>query len=86
MDKRLAKRHKRQVARAKLHSKTSEPDVRTHEQIEAATDPLLNAWYDASGQEIGDKCAWNFGPTKKFGGDVKLGCHTYEAQKELDTT
>ncbi len=36
MDKRLAKRHKRQVTRAKLHSKTSEPDVRTHEQIEAA--------------------------------------------------
>jgi len=38
MDKRLAKRHKRQVARAKLHSKKSEPDVRTHEQIEAARD------------------------------------------------
>lgn len=38
MDKRLAKRHKRQVARAKLHSKTSEPDVRTHEQIQAARD------------------------------------------------
>ena len=36
MDKRLAKRHKRQVARAKLHSKKSEPDVRTHEEIEAA--------------------------------------------------
>jgi hypothetical protein len=36
MDKRLAKRHKRQVARARAHSKTSEPDVRTHEQIEAA--------------------------------------------------
>ena len=36
MDKRVAKRHKRQVARAKLHSKKSEPDVRTHEQIEAA--------------------------------------------------
>jgi hypothetical protein len=36
MDKRIAKRHKRQVARAKLHSKTSEPDVRTREQIEAA--------------------------------------------------
>jgi hypothetical protein len=36
MDKRLAKRHKRQVARAKLHSKTSEPDVRTREQIQAA--------------------------------------------------
>ena len=42
MDKRLAKRHKRQVARAKLHSKTSEPDVRTHEQIEAARETSLN--------------------------------------------
>jgi hypothetical protein len=38
MDKRAIKRHKRQVARAKLHSKKSEPDVRTHEQIEAARD------------------------------------------------
>ena len=36
MDKRLAKRHKRQVARAREHVKVSEPDVRTHEQIEAA--------------------------------------------------
>ncbi|HVV44327.1 MAG TPA: hypothetical protein VHC72_03955 [Bryobacteraceae bacterium] len=35
MDKRLAKRHKRQVARAKAHAKTSEPDLRTPEQIEA---------------------------------------------------
>jgi hypothetical protein len=36
MDKRLAKRHKRQVARAKEHVKVSEPDVRTPEQIQAA--------------------------------------------------
>jgi hypothetical protein len=36
MDKRLAKRHKRQVARAKEHVKTSEPDVRTPEEIRAA--------------------------------------------------
>jgi len=36
MDKRLAKRHKRQVARAKERVKISEPDVRTLEQIEAA--------------------------------------------------
>jgi hypothetical protein len=36
MDKRLAKRHKRQVARARERVRTSEPDVRTHEQIEAA--------------------------------------------------
>jgi hypothetical protein len=36
MDKRLEKRHKRQVARAKKKVKISEPDVRTPEQIEAA--------------------------------------------------
>jgi hypothetical protein len=36
MDKRLQKRHKRQVARAKEHVKLSEPDLRTPEQIQAA--------------------------------------------------
>lgn len=36
MDKRLAKRHKRQVARAREKVKVSEPDVRTAEQIAAA--------------------------------------------------
>ncbi|HLX47166.1 MAG TPA: ricin-type beta-trefoil lectin domain protein [Streptosporangiaceae bacterium] len=29
-----------------------------HEYMESVTDPFLNAWYDASGEEIGDKCAW----------------------------
>ena len=38
MDKRLAKRHKRQVARKKEHVKLSEPDVRTPEEIKAARD------------------------------------------------
>ncbi len=36
MDKRLAKRHKRAVTRAKERVRISEPDVRTHEEIEAA--------------------------------------------------
>jgi len=36
MTKRLVKRHKRQVARAKDRATTSEPDVRTPEQIQAA--------------------------------------------------
>jgi len=36
MTKRLVKRHKRQVARAKENIKLSEPDVRTPEQIKAA--------------------------------------------------
>jgi hypothetical protein len=36
MNKRLAKRHKRQVARAKQRVKFSEPDVRTPEQLAVA--------------------------------------------------
>jgi len=32
--------------------------VEGHELAETITDPLLNAWFDASGNEIGDKCAW----------------------------
>jgi serine protease len=32
--------------------------VEGHELAETITDPLLNAWFDSSGQEIGDKCAW----------------------------
>jgi hypothetical protein len=36
MDKRLAKRHKRQVLRAREKVKISLPDVRTQEEIEAA--------------------------------------------------
>jgi hypothetical protein len=36
MNKRLDKKHKRQVNRAKENKQTSQPDVRTHEQIEAA--------------------------------------------------
>ena len=36
MDKRLLKRHKRQVSRAKQHVKVSEPDLRTPEQVTAA--------------------------------------------------
>jgi hypothetical protein len=36
MDKRLLKRHKRQVSRAKERVKFSEPDLRTPEQLRAA--------------------------------------------------
>jgi hypothetical protein len=32
-----------------------------HEIGETVTDPDLNAWFDANGNENGDKCAWNFG-------------------------
>src|ERR1041385_1047898 len=36
VDKRLAKRHKRQVSRSRVKIKLSEPDLRTPDQIEAA--------------------------------------------------
>jgi hypothetical protein len=32
-----------------------------HEFEEASADPDLNAWYDTSGAENADKCAWTFG-------------------------
>jgi hypothetical protein len=35
-------------------------NVTSHEYMEAITDKDLNAWYDGSGSEIGDKCAWQF--------------------------
>lgn len=35
--------------------------ILTHELEEAHTDPNLNAWYDSSGAENSDKCAWTFG-------------------------
>jgi len=41
--------------------------VMTHEAEETVTDPDLNAWYDSSGAEDADKCAWKFGPTSKAG-------------------
>jgi hypothetical protein len=36
MNKRLEKRHKRQVSRARQRVKVSEPDLRTPEQVSAA--------------------------------------------------
>ena len=37
--------------------------IMAHEAEETASDPDLNAWYDSSGAENADKCAWKFGPT-----------------------
>ena len=46
-----------------LHSQglSALANVSGHELSEARTDPRLNAWYDSSGQENADKCAWSFG-------------------------
>ena len=35
-------------------------NVSAHELSEARTDPRNGGWYDASGNENGDKCAWTF--------------------------
>ncbi len=47
-----------------LHSEglASLASISAHELSEARTDPASpGAWYDASGNENGDKCAWTFG-------------------------
>jgi hypothetical protein len=36
--------------------------IMSHESEETVTDPDLNAWYDSSGEENADKCAWKWGP------------------------
>lgn len=59
-------------------------NVSSHEEIESATDPLLNAWFDRSGNEIGDKCNFRFGPLNGNNGDVTVNGHTYEVQEEWD--
>jgi hypothetical protein len=35
-------------------------NVTSHELSETITDPRNGGWYDANGQENGDKCAWSF--------------------------
>ncbi|GCE08967.1 hypothetical protein [Dictyobacter aurantiacus] len=59
-------------------------NVTSHEQMEAATDPLLNAWTDSSGQENGDKCAWNFGTVNSDGSNVNFNGDPYLLQQEWD--
>jgi serine protease len=50
-----------------------------HEQAETETDPELNAWFDASGSEIGDKCAWRNLQDTSFGGST-LGTSEFATQ------
>ena len=45
----------------------AEVNTLAHETEETNTDEDLNAWYDASGNENADKCAWTFGSTYTTG-------------------
>jgi hypothetical protein len=61
-------------------------NLMSHEQMESVTDPLLNAWKDQTGNggEIGDVCAWQFGPNFPSGGDLQISGHPYSVQQEGD--
>jgi hypothetical protein len=63
-----------------------ETNITSHEQIEAVTDPYLNAWYDPSGQEIGDLCVYNYGTLDEDGGvaNQQWNGHYYLMQMEWD--
>jgi hypothetical protein len=56
-----------------------------HELEEAASDPDLNAWYDGSGGENADKCAWTFGTTYTTANgaqaNMKLGSRDFLIQQ-----
>lgn len=46
-------------------------NVTSHELMEAITDPRGTGWFDSSGAENGDKCAWTFtGPVTLANGSV----------------
>jgi len=58
----------------------------SHEMTEAITDPLLNAWYDSRGQEIGDECAYIYGTNTwdSAMANQMWGGHNFELQLEYD--
>ncbi len=56
--------------------------VVSHELIEAVTDPHLDAWYDSSGNEIGDKCAYLYGFVAPDGTNFVLNGNRYVIQLE----
>jgi hypothetical protein len=62
--------------------------VLAHELVETLSDPLLNAWYDSSGAENGDKCAWTFGGAQTLNANgsysnVTLGARKFLIQRNL---
>jgi hypothetical protein len=65
--------------------------VMSHELEESTTDPDLNAWFDSTGAENGDKCAWTFGhaqqqlPSGAFY-NVTLGSRNFLIQRNIKIT
>ena len=65
-------------------------NVLTHETEEAITDPDLNAWFDASGNEDADKCNFKFGPVQTAPNGSKFnqtfGGHNWLFQMEWENS
>ena len=59
MDKRIAKRHKRQVQRARERIRLSEPDVRTPEQLRAAREASRPAYSDMPSHAVRADAQWS---------------------------
>lgn len=58
----------------------------SHELSEAITDPNLNAWFDSTGFENGDECAYTYGATHGTAGKLynqTLNTHHYLTQEEF---
>lgn len=65
--------------------------VIAHELEETVTDPNLNAWYDRSGAENADKCAWTFGSAQTVlpsgaSYNMTIGGVNYLVQRNLKAT
>ncbi len=62
--------------------------ITSHEQMEAVTDPLGNAWFDSVGFEIGDKCAYDYTGSTLDGGlaDEQWVSHFYSMQTEYSNS
>ncbi len=58
-----------------------EISLTSHEQFEAATDPLGDAWYEGNA-EIGDKCGYRYGTVMSDGRNVTLNGNPYFVQQE----
>jgi hypothetical protein len=63
-----------------------EISITSHEHMEAVTDFDGNAWFDGSGNENGDKCAYNYGTVNLDGNkaNVQWNGHYYLVQQEWD--
>jgi hypothetical protein len=58
----------------------------SHEFSESITDPELDAWFSAQGNEIGDLCAYNYGTLTWDGGKANemWSGRFYTLQMEFD--